>query len=114
MEKFMLLFRGSDAYQPGESPETLQSLKQKMLQWVVELSFQGVHVASEPLEPTGRQVGGTKNAMTDGPFGQGREVIGGCTIVKARDLDAAVEIAKACPILTSNASIEVRPIQKVP
>ena len=56
----MLLFRGSDVYQPGQSPEDLQTLKQKLIHWVVDLHNKGVHVASEPLEPTGKQVSGTK------------------------------------------------------
>jgi hypothetical protein len=50
--------------------------------------------------------------MTDAPFGEGREIIGGCTIVQAKDIDEAVEIAKGCPILASNANIEVRPFKK--
>ena len=109
----MLLFRGSDVYQPGQAPEALQTLKQKMIQWVVDLSEKGIHVASEPLEPTGKQVSGIKKAMTDVPYGEGRGVIGGCTIVQASDINEAVEIAKGCPLLASNANIEVRPIQKV-
>jgi hypothetical protein len=113
MEKFMLLFRGSDVYQPGQSPESLQALKQKLIQWIVDLSQKGVHVASEPMEPTGKQVSGTKKTIIDGPFGKGRDIIGGCTIVQAKDIQEAVEIAKGCPILESNATIEVRPIQKV-
>ena len=113
MEKFMFLFRGSDVYQPGQSPEAFQALKQKLLQWVGDLSKRGVHVASEPLQPTGKQVSGAKKTVTDGPFGEAKQVIGGCTIVQARDMNEAVEIAKSCPILASNANIEVRPIQKV-
>ncbi|HEV3325600.1 MAG TPA: YciI family protein [Puia sp.] len=113
MEQFMLLFRGSDVYQPGQSPEALQALKQKLIHWIVDLSEKGVHVASEPLEPTGKQVSGTKKAVTDAPYGQGREIIGGCTIVQAKDINAAIEIAKGCPILESNANIEIRPIQKM-
>lgn len=113
MEKFMLLFRGSDVYQPGQSPEALQALKEKMIHWIVDLSEKGVHVASEPLEPTGKQVNGKKKVLTDGPFGEGRAIIGGCTIVQATDINEAVEIAKGCPILASNANIEVRPLQKM-
>ena len=109
----MLLFRGSDVYQPGQSPEALLALKQKLIYWIVDLSSKGVHVASEPLEPTGKQVGGTKKTLTDTPFGAGREIIGGCTIVQAKDIDEAVEIAKGCPILESNANIEIRPIQVI-
>jgi hypothetical protein len=113
MEKFMLLFRGSDVYQPGQTPEAVQALKQKLLSWIVDLSSNGMHVASEPLQPIGKQVGGTKKTIIDAPFGEGREIIGGCTIVQAKDINEAVEIAKGCPILESNASIEIRPIQEL-
>ena len=109
----MFLFRGSDVYQPGQSPEALQALKQKMVDWVVDLSKKGVHIASEPLQPTGKQVSSTKKTVTDNPFGTAKEIVGGCTIVQARDINEAVEIAKGCPILESNANIEVRLIQQV-
>lgn len=113
MEKFMLLFRGSDVYQAGQSPEALQMLKEKMIHWVMDLSQKGIHVDSEPLEPTGIQVNGAKQTVTNSPFGEPKGVIGGCTIVLANDINEAVKIAKGCPILESNANIEVRPIQKV-
>jgi hypothetical protein len=113
MEKFMLLFRGSDVYQPGQSPEAMQALKQKMIHWLTDLSEKGVHVASEPLQTTGKQVNGTKKTVTDGPFGEAKEVVGGCTIVQAKDIHEAIEIAKGCPILESNANVEVRPIQNM-
>ena len=113
MEKFMLLFRGSDVYQPGQSPEALEALKQKLINWVGGLSKKGVHVASEPLEPNGKQVSGAKKTVADGPFGEAKEIIGGCTIVQAKDIYEAVEIAKGCPILESNANIEVRPVQNL-
>ena len=109
----MLLFRDSDAYQPRQSPEDLQTLKQKMTHWVTDLSKKGVHVASEPLERVGKQVSGANKTITDGPFGEAKEIIGGCTIVQAKDIYEAIEIAKGCPILESNAIIEVRPIQSV-
>jgi hypothetical protein len=113
MEKFILLFRGSDVYQPGQPPEVLEALKQKLIHWVTKLSEKGVHVTSEPLQPTGKQVNGIKKTVTDGPFGVAKEIIGGCTIVQAKDINDAVEIAKSCPILESNANIEVRPIQRM-
>jgi len=113
MEKFMLLFRGSDVYQPGQSPETIQALKEKLIYWIGDLSKKGMHIVSDPLEPTGKQVSGRKKNVTNAPYGEGREVIGGCTIVQAKDMNEAIEIAKGCPILESNANIEIRPIQKV-
>jgi hypothetical protein len=113
MEKFMFLFRGSDVYRPGQSPEALQALKLKLIDWIGDLDEQGIHVASEPLQPTGKQVSGTTNAIVDSPFGEAIEVIGGLTIVQAENIQAAVDIARSCPILASNATIEVRPIQQM-
>ena len=113
MEKFMFLFRGSDVYQPGQSPKALEALKTELMQWVAELSEKGVHLSSEPLEPVGKQVSGINKNVTDSPFGLSREIVGGCTIVAAEDIQEAIEIAKSCPILESNATIEVRQIQKL-
>lgn len=109
----MLLFRGSDVYQPGQSVEALETLKQKMILWVVDLSNKGIHIASEPFQSTGKQIIGSKKKVADTPFGDTREIIGGCTIVQAKDIHDAVEIAKSCPILESNANVEIRPIQKI-
>ncbi|MGY3212015.1 YciI family protein [Mucilaginibacter sp. HD30] len=111
MEKFMLLFRGSDVYQPDQSPEDLQALKEKMMNWVMDLVNQEIHVSSEPLEQTGKQVNGNKKIVIDQPFGEGKAVIGGCTIIQVKNIDEAIAIAQSCPILETNANIEVRAIQ---
>lgn len=84
-----------------------------MINWLTDLSEKGAHVASEPLERTGKQVSGTKKTITDGPFGDAKEIIWGCTIVRAKNINEAIEIAKGCPILESNANVEVRPIQNI-
>ena len=113
MEKFILLFRGSNVYQADRSPQALQVLTTKMMDWLDELSKNGLHVASERLQRIDKQVTGIQKVVAHYPFGDGREIIGGCTIVFAKDINEAVEMAKACPILESNASIEVRPVQSV-
>jgi len=110
MEKFMLLFRGSEVYQPDQSPEALQVLTQKMMNWLGDLNGKGMHVSSEKLKRSGAQVIGRKALITNSAFGDLKEVVGGCTIVQARSIEEAVEAAKACPILETNATIEVRPI----
>lgn len=113
MEKFILLFRGSDVYQPTQSPEALQALTLKMIDWLGDLSKKGQHVASERLHRAGTQVIGTTKTVINTPFGEAREILGGCTIVQAKDITEAVEIARACPILETNANIEIRQIQTV-
>lgn len=106
----MLVFRGSEVYEPDQSPEDLQVLTQKMMNWLGDLSEKGSHVSSERLQRTGTQVSGREKKLIDGPYGVAAAVIGGCTIVQARDLEDAVEIAKKCPILETNANIEIRQI----
>lgn len=113
MEKFMLLFRGSEVYQPEQSPEALLALKEQMMDWVGDLISTRTHVASEPLTQQGVQVYGADKAITNTPFGAPAGVIGGCTIIQAINIAAAVEIAKSCPILATNANIEIRPIENL-
>jgi len=52
--------------------------------------------------------------LTDGPFAESKEAIGGYFIILARDLAAAAEISKSCPIFANGGTIEVRPIQQIP
>jgi len=108
----MLLFRGSEVYQTDKAPEALDELKTNMINWVTDLSARGLHVASEPFLRTGRSVG-PGGTVTDGLYGLPEDIIGGCTIVLADDIDGAVSIATACPILDTNAMIEVRAIQSI-
>ena len=51
--------------------------------------------------------------MTDGPFAEAKDVIGGYTIVEASDIDQAVELSKGCPIFEDGGAVEVRPIMKM-
>ncbi len=111
MEKFMYLFRGGmDSYQ---SPEQRQAHMGKWYQWMQALAQNGNFVAGEPLQGSGKQLSGTKKVITDGPFTEAKEHVGGYLIVNANDMDHAVEMAKDCPIFENDGLLEVRPIQKM-
>src|SRR5207244_3016954 len=111
MENFMFLFRGSSVYQPDQSPEALQALTAKMMNWVGDLMERDIHVSSQPLQTTGVQVSGAGKTLIDTPFGEHAAIVGGLTIIQAADIDHAVEIAKTCPILATEANIEIRPLK---
>ena len=113
MEKFIYLFRNSITGHQNNSPEAMQAHMQKWMQWMEKLSKEGIMTGGEPLMPTGKQVNGTKKVVTDGPFAEAKEVIGGYLIVNAKDINHAVEISKGCPIFEMDGKIEVRPIQKM-
>ena len=111
MNEFVFLYRGGEA---GRSPERMQQTMQKWMAWFKELAEKG-HVIDrgQPLEGAGKLVRGNKKTVTDGPFAEAKDVIGGFTLIKARDLDHAAELSKGCPILEVDGSVEVRPIRKL-
>jgi hypothetical protein len=60
----------------------------------------------------GKLITGTKKVVTDGPYIEGKEIVGGYLICKAKNFDEAVEISRGCPILEfDNGVVEVREIQ---
>ncbi len=109
MKEYILLFRGGKL--ENQSPEQSQAHMQKWVEWMTELGKQGKFIGAQPLVKTGRVVTGTKKVISDGPFMEGKEMLGGYLICKADSYDEAVEISKNCPILEfDNGLVEVREI----
>ena len=104
----MLLFRNlapADAY--SQSPEEMQESIPKWQKWINELVDDGRFVSTAPLDREGKFI--TKEAITDGPYAEIKEMILGYLVVKAESLEEAIEIGKKCPILVDKkGSVEVR------
>jgi hypothetical protein len=114
MKEYLFLFRGGDGRTVQQSPEKWQAHMQKWMQWMGELSQHGKLVSAQPLNATGKKIEGSKKIVTDGPFMEGKEMVGGYLICKAGTYDEAVDIAKGCPILEFNdGTVEVREIQEL-
>ncbi len=85
------------------------------MNYIQGLRDKGHFVAGEPLEETGKVLSGKRGqTVTDGPFTESKEAIGGYFLIRARDLAEAIELSRACPIFDNGGTIEVRPIQKIP
>jgi hypothetical protein len=111
---FMLLLRGGVSSR-DLSPEQFQRQIERYLSWIEELRRDGHFVSGEPLEETGKVLSGRNgNTVTDGPFAESKEEVGGYFLIRAGDLEAAVELSKGCPIFGNGGTVEVRPIQAVP
>ncbi len=112
MKEYLLVFRGGDGAIHSDSPEKVQAHMQKWMQWMGGLQQDGKFVGAQPLEATGKKISGTKKVVTDGPFMEGKEMVGGYLICKANTYDEAVQIANGCPILTfDDGSVEVRELK---
>jgi hypothetical protein len=111
MSEFVFLYRGGEA---GRSPERMQEMLQKWMAWFKELGAKG-HVKNQghPLERSGKLVNGRRKTVTDGPFAETKDVVGGYSLIEARDLDEAVELSKGCPILENEGAVEVRPVMQL-
>ena len=112
MEMFMLIFHGGQMN--GASPEEMQAHMGKWMAWIDRLSKANQYVAGEPLLPGGKLLSGKGGkTVTDGPYTEGKEVVGGFFIINAKDMDEAVTIAKDCPDYELGASVQVRQVMKV-
>ena len=108
MAKFLFVYRNStdlDKEMENASPEQMQEVMAKWGQW-----FQTVGAAivdgGDGLLPTGKIVKG--ETVTDGPFIEAKELVGGFSILEAANYDEAVGHAKTCPITAMGGSVEVR------
>jgi len=105
----MLIFRGTDWYK-GLSPEQMQQLADQWMAWFNRLKDQGTAIAGNPLEREGKIVSGKNWVVSDGPFAESKETIGGYFLLKVNTLDEAVAIAQQCPGLPLGIRVEVRPV----
>ncbi|HEV8286225.1 MAG TPA: YciI family protein [Chitinophagaceae bacterium] len=112
MEKFMLIFQGS---MPSEdsSPEFMQAQMGKWMAWIEKLSKAGKYVAGEPLLPGGKLINGKNKTVTDGPYTEGKEVVGGFFIVNAASMDEAVKMCDDYPDFEYGGSVQVRQVMKI-
>ncbi|MEO6723296.1 MAG: YciI family protein [Ferruginibacter sp.] len=114
MKEYLFLFRGGDGTTLQQSPEKWQAHMQKWMEWMGALQAKGQLINAQPLSRDGRQITGTAKVVTDGPFVEGKEMVGGYLMCKADSYEAAVDVAKNCPILDfDDGKVEVREIQEM-
>lgn len=107
---YMLFFRGKD-WDEELSNEEVQVLLGKVMAWFDGLNNSGKVKGGQPLARRGAFVtGGTSRSVSDGPFAESKEAVGGYLWVDVPTFEEAVEIAKSCPTLDHGITIEVRPV----
>ena len=112
MAEFTFLYRGSQA--SNLSPDERQKQMEKWMAWFKDMGAKGlVKNPGHPLESGGKVVRGKPIAVSDGPYAEAKDLIGGYTLIEASDLAHAAEIAKGCPILEVGGSVEVRPVMQM-
>lgn len=112
---FLLLFRntGPDTH-AHLTPAQREDLTRQWNAWYEGLAAQGKVQHGRPLGLGGRVVSGMRGErVTDGPFAEAKEVVGGYFFLSVADIDEATAIAKKCPGLPLGLTVEVRPVADV-
>ena len=109
----MYLFRGGHEEWLALSQEEKQASMQVWAEWMGKLKENGQLLDGLPLAEGGKVVEKRGDVITNGPFAEGAEVVGGYLIVSANDLDEAVELSKGCPIFDNGGNVEVREIMSM-
>ena len=111
MSEFVYLYRGGER---SDSPAQAEQQMQKWVAWMEELGKKGhLKDRGQPLEAEGKVVRGKQKVVTDGPYTESKDLVGGYTLVEAKDLAHAAELSKGCPIFDSGGLVEVRPVMEM-
>lgn len=110
MNEFMMIFRTENMDNSAQTPEEMQAVMQIWQDWIGGIAAQGKFVSTNALGSKGKTVS-TEGVITDGPYAELKEIVGGYIIVKADNLDEAVKLSEGCPILSiPNGKVEVRDV----
>ena len=116
MSEFVFLFRsGEEEHRAAMgSPKQMQTTMGKWIAWIKELGEKGQLMnPGQPLERVGKVVKGRQKLVTDGPYAESKDIVGGFMLIQARDLVHAAEISTGCPIFEFGGLVEVRPVIKL-
>ncbi len=120
MPQYMLISHDSSEVPEGVefTPEMIQAVIQKYNAWMEKLQKSGNLVSLNKLKDNdpGRNLTGfdSNQIVTDGPYAETKEIIGGYWIITAKGYDDAVKLASDCPSLEFGGRIEIREVDEIP
>ena len=110
MKDYLLVYRADFSFMANRTPEEIQAAAKKWMDWIGSIAAQNkLTDRGNRLNPSGKVLK-SDNIVTNGPYAEIKESIGGYSIIKADSYEAAIELAKGCPVLTMGGNVEVREI----
>lgn len=113
MKEFLLLYRGDYSVIPQVPQEQLQATTKKWMDWMGSIAAQNKLADKGNRLNTSGRVLKPNNVVTDGPYSEIKESIGGYSIIKVDSYDEAVNLAKGCPILAFGGNVEIREVNPI-
>lgn len=112
MKDFMMIFIGADYEEIGLSPEQLQERMGKWFAWGDKMQKQGILKGGEALLSKGKRISGPGRVVSDGPFVESKELIGGYYTVSANSFEDVIKIAQDFPDYDLGGTVEIREVIK--
>jgi hypothetical protein len=109
MKEFMMIFRMAPMADFEPNPEQMQESIKHWQDWIGGIAAQGKFLSTNQLGFTGKTLK-ANGIITDGPYAEVKEIVGGYIIVKGNDIEDAMKLAQGCPILFIGGHVEVREI----
>jgi hypothetical protein len=110
MNEFLLIFRRENKAVEQPSPEELQKMMKTWQNWMGSIAAGNKLVSSGNRLSAEGKVVKPGAVVTNGPYVEMKEAVGGYIIIRAESLEEAAEISKGCPILATGGNVEVRTI----
>lgn len=110
MKEFMMIFIGANYEELGLSPEQLQDRMGRWWAWGNKMQEQGILKGGDALLSQAKRVSGPQRVVSDGPFAESKELVGGYYLVMAESAEKVVEIAQDFPDYDLGGTVEIREV----
>ncbi len=114
--KYVLMIYSNESNDAGATPEQQAAVMAEYNVFTQQLNDHKAYLGGEALMPTSTatsvRVRDGKRTITDGPFAETKEQLGGFYIIEAQDLNGAIEAATMCPGAKFG-SVELRPVMEM-
>jgi len=108
----MLLLHQPHGAGPHPTAAQMRQIMERFGVWMEDIRAQGLLVSSHGLKPKGKVLRGPRGAtISDGPYAETKEIIGGYILIKAGSMARALRVARGCPGLDYRLAVEVRPVK---
>lgn len=113
MNEYLMIFRNERKENPtAPSAEQMKVVLTQWQTWIKDIVSKGRYGGTNRLLSEGRSIK-PGNIISDGPYAEVKEIVGGYLIVKAESIDEATEMAKSCPALLYDGNVEVRLVMSI-
>ncbi|NMM48504.1 YciI family protein [Marinigracilibium pacificum] len=94
MKEYMMIFIGADYEELGLSPEQLQERMGKWFEWSNKMEQKGILRGGNALHSPAKRISGDDKVVSDGPFVEGKELVGGYFVIAAQNEDEVIKEAQ--------------------